>query len=490
MATWVYLAGAALATQPATFNVAFSVHVIYRPIRNSRGNRIANVQHLRPGDCLLLAYRQPPGQPIVMACASIAPVNNPVQGTDVIEEVPLTDELVDAGYVAVRPGVVEVIRLEDMYDCQFALVGRYAGQGAIHRLSEDDAGFRQLCPGCGVEDDFDPTEVASNGPAKLALSESAETAIDNTVSVSIFSPVASVKRAFDCYVMVDWSSKNRPSTGKDSIWLAWGEWCDGSLTINATNAPTRAKAMDILYSLLRKFDLQRVLIGLDFAFGYPRGFGTALHLEPPLWRTLLSHFQTNVNDDDRNRHNRDDFAAQCNRSISEGPGPFWACHNGAARENLLTTQRVGVFEFPHRGLEQWRLTELAVQRRGKRPQSVWQLNQGVSVGGQTILGIRYLASLLGEPEFADKLSVWPFQTGWTLPEKNSYVVAEIFPSLLEIDEGLLQLTKDKAQVITCVQHAAASDAVGQLVNFFARPRNLTDEHSRIICEEEGWILFA
>jgi hypothetical protein len=57
MPTWVHLASAAKAGQPATVHVALVNHVNYRPACNASGCRIARVGDLHPGDRILLTVR-------------------------------------------------------------------------------------------------------------------------------------------------------------------------------------------------------------------------------------------------------------------------------------------------------------------------------------------------------------------------------------------------------------------------------------------------
>lgn len=83
---------------------------------------------------------------------------------------------------------------------------------------------------------------------------------------------------FDRYIIVDWSASNSPKTGKDSIWICdLGEAGDPV----STNPSTRRQAEEQLRELLIKAADrgERVLIGFDFPYGYPRGFAAALGLE-------------------------------------------------------------------------------------------------------------------------------------------------------------------------------------------------------------------
>ncbi|MBW3542481.1 MAG: cobalamin biosynthesis protein CbiG, partial [Planctomycetes bacterium] len=147
---------------------------------------------------------------------------------------------------------------------------------------------------------------------------------------------------------------------------------------------------------------------------------------------------------------------------------------------------------PYNGLNEYRATERAVRERGVTVQSVWKLNQGVSVGGQTIVGLHYLAALRvwAEEQRKGMMQVWPFETGWTAPRKASVVVAEIFPSVLEIAEDFTELVNDEAQVRTCVRHAKDLDRQGVLAECFHAPPDRNTDHIQTAQREEGWILFA
>lgn len=489
MATWVYLASAAQAGQTATISFAQTNHVIYRPAMNSSGNRIARVGDLQPGDRLLLAYRNPPAPPIVHLCARIAPVENPVSGTQVIEQIhqPFAQQLFNAGYNPVAPGIGEVIHLDDVHVCQFPLHGSYLGQNSIRELDPQDAGYRQFCPSCDEGED-----LQSEGSTLDQTAAAVQGAVKCLKSQSVPSATPTLPRLFDAYVMIDWSSKSKPATGKDSIWIAWGEWHGRELVRDSANLATRLVAINRLRELLTDFKSRskRVLVGFDFAFGYPRGFLSKIGRTD--WLDLLRYFGTQVQDDDRNRHNRDAFAENCNSQIGGGgPGPFWGCPLSSITQTL-TSRRVGIFEFPYHGLDDYRATERQVRSRGVTVQSVWKLNQGVSVGGQTILGLKHLSELrfASGAELSSSIRVWPLETGWSILDESSIIVAEIFPSILEIEEELGELVNDQAQVLTCVGHAATLDGAGQLQNCFSEPVGFDDEMQRVAREEEGWILFS
>jgi hypothetical protein len=145
-----------------------------------------------------------------------------------------------------------------------------------------------------------------------------------------------------------------------------------------------------------------------------------------------------------------------------------------------------VFQFPHHSLEEWRATDIAARRR-VTTQSVWKLNCGVSVGGQTILGIKHLDDLARRVNGHR----WPFQ-GWGTPDKPAIWFAEIFPSLIRYPEWSdeYRSRRDRTQVQSCVRYAAERDSAGLLEQDFAKPSVLGDAVAAKVEDEEGWILWV
>ncbi len=315
-----------------------------------------------------------------------------------------------------------------------------------------------------------------------------------TVATSVADRVTvhatSGSRAFDAYVMVDWSSSSSPATGNDSIWIASGQWHGETFSAGAPeNIATRVQAVESLKRQLLNLqgEGKRVLVGLDFAFGYPAGFARALGLTSSsggAWKAIHEFFAANVLDSPRNEHNRDSFAQDCNRRVG-APGPFWGCTASSATP-LLTQQRLGVFQFPHRNLNEWRATDIAARRR-VTTQSVWKLNCGVSVGGQTILGIKHLDDLARHVGGHR----WPFD-GWGTPHRPGTWFAEIFPSLVRYPEWSdeYRSRRDRTQVQSCLRFAAERDSIGMLQGDFARPSLLSDSVLANVENEEGWILWV
>ena len=75
---------------------------------------------------------------------------------------------------------------------------------------------------------------------------------------------------FEGYIAVDWSANAAPKRGKNSIWIAV---VNGPGQVQFMNPRTRQAAMDHIQELLdgATSACRRLLLGFDFAFGYPEG---------------------------------------------------------------------------------------------------------------------------------------------------------------------------------------------------------------------------
>jgi hypothetical protein len=383
---------------------------------------------------------------------------------------------------------VEGIRLDEIQECCFSVKGEYGGNNAIHELAPED--LAQLPTASTIQPDAFMKPVKKIAEARFMQAGSGSRSALTTSSVEHVEIQSTTDdRAFDAYVMVDWSSSSSPVTGCDSIWIASGAWSGRTFTAGSPqNVPTRVQAADKVREQVVRWrdEGKRVLVGFDFAFGYPAGFASALGLTSASrsWEALHEHFASSVTDSAQNAHNRDAFADQCNRKVG-APGPFWGCTKSAITRSL-TRQRIGFFQFPHHNLEEWRATDLAARCR-VTTQSVWKLNCGVSVGGQTILGIKYLSEL----SRAVGGHRWPFE-GWTTPTGPAIWFAEIFPSLVQYPEWTdeYKMRRDRTQVQSCLRQAAERDSVGKLKADFARPGMLDAATLARVEGEEGWILWV
>ena len=102
-------------------------------------------------------------------------------------------------------------------------------------------------------------------------------------------------RFFDAYLIIDWSAKGSPSPvkpTKDAIWV--GEMIvddDGKADESSERFfRTRASCIDYVRNRLLSHVRagKRVVIGFDFAYGYPAGFAEAVGIagtDPP-WRRV------------------------------------------------------------------------------------------------------------------------------------------------------------------------------------------------------------
>ena len=307
---------------------------------------------------------------------------------------------------------------------------------------------------------------------------------------------------FDVVVAVDWSANTTPKTGPDSIWSCVLDRASGAYDLH--NHATRHETTAHLTKVLIAAAGRRVLVGFDFAFGFPCGLARSASLAgTPPWHAVWEHLAGEIVDAPDNRNNRFDVASRLNARVSHGAGPFW----GVALAHHVTPSlaRTKAPAFPHRtgaganagfgDLAEYRLTELAMRATGKRPFSVWQLFGAGSVGSQALTGIPVVAALRSHPALTDRTVIWPFETGLTRDlhrhpatgRSDLIVHAEIWPSSIETDTDRHPV-KDAAQVICVSEHLADLDRRSQLAAQFAP--SLTDDAARIVVDEEGWILGA
>ena len=273
-------------------------------------------------------------------------------------------------------------------------------------------------------------------------------------------------KLFDGYMAVDWSANGKPKRGKDSIWIA-------SRGTGGTDAPenpaTRREAVGRIEELLQKATAagSRLLVGLDFPFGYPEGTAR-MWTGRPGWEAIWSRIAQVIEDNSRNENNRFDAAALLNAAFVV-EGPFWG--NGLKRDIAGLPRKK-----PASG---WGLNLPANSRHAestvKGAQEVWKLNGAGSVGGQALTGI---AALEGLRNRADA-QVWPFET---LGEGRSHVLAEIYPSLIEPNSG--SEVKDARQVDAVAAALQQLDNLGELRRHLRAPNQMP----AAVRNEEGLIL--
>lgn len=293
---------------------------------------------------------------------------------------------------------------------------------------------------------------------------------------------------FDAYLMVDWSANSKPKTGKDSIWWCLVDRQDNQHDIRAiANPATREQAIYKIRQVLLEAvgSDQRILVGFDFAYGYPKGFAQHIGLSTReswlgVWRELASR----IEDGGNNSNNRFNVAAALNKRISGVDAPFWGCPASQSGQYLGTgkpdSRRTS-------DLREFRISETRV-----RVHSTWKLFYNGSVGGQVLLGLPRLYQLRTDPELEQVSCVWPFETGLRslskriLAEKR-IVHAEIYPSLIRVQAGPGEV-KDQLQVQNLALHFAQLDRDGCLGELFGGDPRLSDRERRVVEREEGWIL--
>jgi hypothetical protein len=298
-----------------------------------------------------------------------------------------------------------------------------------------------------------------------------------------------VARLFNAYVMVDWSAASKPTTGADSIWIGvLKRDVRFRFTFESHNPATRKEAETVLTAILddRARHRDRVLLGFDFALGFPRGLAEGLKLpgaEP--WLAVWNQIDRMVTDKADNTNNSFGVASEINRRLTGGPFPFWGC---PPRDALTTLQPKRQRAHGPDDIPEFRHAEIAA----KGAASVWKLYYNGSVGGQTILGIpiaRRLKLARGE-----RLKVWPFETGWkALTEADlagvEVVAAEIYPSLVKTPPAPGEV-KDLTQVRGIAEHLARLDEQNRLGALFGPDKAVAPEIVVEAENEEGWILGA
>lgn len=292
-----------------------------------------------------------------------------------------------------------------------------------------------------------------------------------------------MSRLFQAYITVDWSAASKPATGADSIWI-------GVMKRNvrfqhvyeAHNPSTRAEAEKLIANLIADFARrgERVLIGLDFPLGFPRGAAHALKLGDPPWRTMLDFVAAEIKDKPDNANNRFQVGAKMNRLMTGGAFPFWGAPARDA-QTMLSAKRPRA--HGESDLPEFRLTEDAT----KGVSSIWKLYYQGSVGGQALTGLPMIRRLKAAHP---GLRIWPFETGWkplTAADLAGVegVFAEIYPSMFDAKPGAGEI-KDAAQVRVVTEHFAALDEKSQLARLFGPAKD--DPRRAFVEAEEGWIL--
>lgn len=286
---------------------------------------------------------------------------------------------------------------------------------------------------------------------------------------------------FDQVVVVDWSASARPTTGRDSIWIAT---CD-LRGIVLENPATRTLAATLIEQRVTDAAGAATLLAVDFSLGYPAGTAHALGLDGVPSRAMWDLLTERIVDGDDNENNRFALASQLNGTITGGPAPFWGCPASQRTALLRSTKPAEPGPLPA-----WRLTEEVLRSSGHHPFSSWQLLGAGAVGSQSLMGIPMLHRLV--ERLAPGAFVWPFDTGLTTPPTtaDSATVAEVWPSMFSTEcapraAGASDV-RDARQVGALARKLFDASADGTLTRWFA-PSVPADAVSAVV-EEEGWIL--
>ena len=257
-------------------------------------------------------------------------------------------------------------------------------------------------------------------------------------------------------LVVDWSANSKPKTGADSIWI-------GDAYGNRVNPSTRVEAIEFLKRLIsQKGDEQKWLIAFDFSFGVPGWSELGEDDVPTFWEEVYEYFLQEFKRIPQFKSKTFDFN-------NESAALRWKVANDLNRAVFKQKKFWGCPKDLEKGLDD--LSSKKGDRKGfsdeKRStdsngaKSPWQLLGAGSVGSQMLMGICHLQRWRKEKEWADKISVWPFE------ESNKQIVfAETFPShedfagenklIDQINNHRCGLVKDAVQVTAvanCLQQA-------------------------------------
>lgn len=305
-----------------------------------------------------------------------------------------------------------------------------------------------------------------------------------------------MKRLFDQYIAVDWSARNSPSPAKpsgDAIWVAVKK--PGANLQEERYFRTRYEAEAWILGTLRDSVSkgERTLIGYDFDFGFPAGFGESLGLagSEATWLQVWKLVSELIEDGADNSNNRFDVAEHINALCSvtdSASGPFWGTPRGSTYPHISAKKSLTYPFTTSRGklLREKRWTEL----REPKSQPVWKLIGSASVGGQTLVGIPMLYRLRFNEVLSEVSKVWPFETGFSLSKSDSALIyhVEIWPGIFSKELRDAELIKDQAQVRLTVDWLCGLDVAGELYDLMNSSEGLSVAEEKECVEEEGWII--
>jgi precorrin-8X/cobalt-precorrin-8 methylmutase len=271
----------------------------------------------------------------------------------------------------------------------------------------------------------------------------------------------------DLVIAADWSAEQgrKPTPQENRCWLAWGTPGRRS---DPEYMPTRFEAMLRIASLLNEHAGARALVVFDFAIGYPCGEDGSPVL--PVGRELCALMHATVADNASGINNRFEAGAALNERIMAHTGapvgPFWGRPRTLRLASLPELRPSGTL------VAKLRACELSARRlTGSKPKSPWQLAGIGSVGGQSLVGLAAVHTLLAS--LGGRGHLWPFEP---VPERaDAVTIAEVYPSLFP-RRSPLHWYKDARQVV---------DTRDALLDWGDPASLLTSPPS---AQTEGWIL--
>ena len=301
---------------------------------------------------------------------------------------------------------------------------------------------------------------------------------------------------FTYFIAIDYSARNKPSPAKptaDAIWLA-----EATATGEVESTYFRTRHACHKYVEKRLIDLrhERVLVGWDFSFGYPRGTAQALGLKTrPAYRAIWELLAQIVEDAPNNTNNRFSVGARLNRQIRAPAGPFWGSVRSesgiflGAKKDFTYPVSTKIGMLPERRY---------VETFHKKMQPAWKLAYIGSVGSQSLIGIPRVLALRDHEQLREVSRVWPFETSGVGADGDKggdvragragaiILHAEIYPGLITLVGS--DAIKDREQVITYVQWLQAQQRSGRLTALLDRPWGDDLTIHQQVTEHEGWVL--
>lgn len=295
------------------------------------------------------------------------------------------------------------------------------------------------------------------------------------------------------FIAIDWSAKSGLSPAKpskDALWASKSVLHEEEP--QSTYFRSRAECVQYVKEEIQdaKKSGERVLIGFDFAFGYPSGYAKALGIKGG-WRNFISHLSELIRDEE-NVNNRFEVADQLNARLGK-QGPLWGHPATHSYSNLGPKKGV----FPHRAraidIAEFRTVDLSLRHKGIQP--IWKICYTASVGGQTLMGLPYLHFLSADKDIGQHVAIWPFDTHFvddpfTSHSETVATVVEIWPGIMPIDARHKSSVRDEGQVKTISAFMKKTCLAGRLPDYFNPLGISTAPNLDELMNEEGWIFGA